>query len=693
VSSVDLELRRLLVAELVRHLAVLETRPLPDETGRRAIHALKGAAGFAQERELASALQRVERRLRDGEEGALESSAHLVRTAAERLGRGESALGVEWPEPPDDLRATPLDASLRPHYDAELRDHLSGIDRVLAEPVPSVDDARALHRHVHTIKGGASSVGDEAMAWFCHGLEERLVLTEATPQAAAKVLHEVAKWRAVLSMFVENTETALTSLRSPPSRRRASAHPASTRPPSRETNRPPDDDPMRTGEGEATIRVATGSVDRLLDRFVAIDLVRERMASRIEVAREQSKELRRLRADLADALRLIGPPRPWGAPAAALRRIEWTATSLTSLGDELDQAAQDLRGGDQVLKDSVGGARQELSAMRLTPLARLFARLSTAIETESRRLGRTIIVRTEGTRETVDRRVSELLVEPCLQLVRNAVAHGIEDPATRVAAGKQEAGTISITATRAGGRLTITIQDDGAGVDIALVRARAVELGTVTPALADVADDGTLLALLFLPGFSTRESADLLAGRGVGMDITLFAVQRLGGVIRLSSKRGQGFAAKIVLPVATGLASVLWVAAAGEQYAIPSSRTRIVRRVGDDDKRLPHLAACLENRPTDRALYSLELEDDEPEKGPLLIGVDEVGRTEDVLIRPLTPLLAGAGPFAGVIVRGDGSLRLALDVYALAPRARTLRRMPEGTPSERPSLARISRPP
>jgi chemotaxis protein histidine kinase CheA len=688
VSPVDLELRRLLIAELQRHLAVLESRPLPVETGRRAIHALKGAAGFAQEPELAGALLRIERRLRAGDEGALESAAIVVRAAAERLARGESALSVEWPEPPDDLRAAPLDASLRPQYDAELRDQLAGIDRVLAEAAPSVEDARAIHRHVHTIKGGASSVGDDAMAWFCHGLEERLVLKEATPEAAVKVLEEVAKWRAVLSMLVEDTEAALMSLRSPTSRRRASTHPGSVRP----SVRAADEDSLRA-EGEATIRVATGSVDRLLDRFVAIDLVRERLASRIEVAREQSKELRRLRADLADALRLIGPPRPWGAPAAALRRIEWTATSLTSLGDELDQAAQDLRGGDQVLKDSVFDARQELSAMRLTPLRRLFARLSTTIETESRRLGRTIIVRTEGTNETVDRRVSELLVEPCLQLVRNAVAHGIEEPAVRLLAGKPEAGTVSVTAKKSGGRLTLTIEDDGAGVDIALVRARAVELGTVTQALADVADDGTLLALLFLPGFSTRETSDLLAGRGVGMDISLFAVQRLGGVIRLSSRRGQGFAAKIVLPVDTGLATVLWVAAGGEQYAIPASRTRVVRPAGGDDRRLPHLAACLESRPTERAAYSVELEDDEPEKGPLCVGVDEVGRTEDVLIRPLTPLVAGVGPFAGAIVRGDGTLRLALDIYALAPRIRTLRRMPEGTPSERPSMQRISRPP
>jgi len=687
VSTKDPELQRLLIAELRRHLVVLEMRPLPTDIGRRSVHALKGAAGLADERELASALQRIERRLREGDETALESSTLLVRTAADRLSRGETATGVEWPEPPDDLRATPIDPQLRTHYEAELRDHLAAIDLLLALPNPNVDDARALHRHVHTIKGGASSVGDEAMTWFCHGLEEQLVLRDPTEHGASRILTEAARWRAVLSMLAEDGDAALASLRSAPARARASAHPASSRP----SLRGQDDEATRALSDEGTIRVATGSVDRLLDRFVAIDLVRERLAARIEVAREQSRELRRLRADLADALRLIGPPRPWGAPAAALRRVEWTASSLSSLGEELDQAAQDLRGGDQLLKESVSVARSELAAMRLTPLRRLFARLSAAIETESRRLGRTIIVRTEGTSETVDRRISELLVEPCIQLVRNAVAHGIEEPAVRLAAGKPAAGTISILAKKVGGRLTITIEDDGAGVDIDRVRSRALELGAVTPTLADVADDGTLLALLFLPGFSTRETSDLLAGRGVGMDISLSAVQRFGGVIRLSSRRGHGFAAKIELAVGTGLVSVLWVAAAGEQYAIPSSRTRTVRPARDDERRVPHLAACLEARPTDRAVYSVELEDDEPEKDPVRVGVDEVGRTEDVLIRPLTALVAGVGPFTGVIVRGDGSLRLALDVYALAPRARTLRRMPEGVPSERPA-ARAARP-
>jgi two-component system chemotaxis sensor kinase CheA len=191
-----------------------------------------------------------------------------------------------------------------------------------------------------------------------------------------------------------------------------------------------------------------------------------------------------------------------------------------------------------------------------------------------------------------------------------------------------------------------------------------------------------------LPGFSTRETSDLLAGRGIGLDIALSAVQRLGGVIRLSSRRGEGFSARVEIAVESGLASVLWVTAGAEQYALPAAQARVVHKIEEGSLLAPHLAACLETGPTGMAIYAIELDDDEPGKRPVRVGVDEVGRTEELLIRPLSPLLAGMGPFAGAIARGDGSVRLALDVYALAPRARTLGRMPEGRPSDRPPPSR-----
>jgi two-component system, chemotaxis family, sensor kinase CheA len=680
--SDDHELRALLVQELVRHLRVLETNPPATDSVQRALHALKGSAGLANERELASAIQRLERRVRQGDLTAVQASAELVRTAAERLSKGSSAMAAEWPVPPDDLRASTVDPSIRAHYAAESRDHLVGIDAALGRADDLDEAARMIRRHIHTMKGAASSVGDEGMTWFCHGLEDRLKSVDPSGESAAEVIEELARWRSVIAALMDDPEAALDALRS--ARRITKA------PPSRASSRPDD-----IASDDATIRVATSSVDRLLDRLEAIGLVRERVAAKIETGREQARELRRLRADLADALRMIGPPRPWGAPAAALRRIEWTAKALASLGDELDVAANDLRGGDLVLRDSVAESRAQVSAMRQTLLRRTFARISTAIEAEARRSGRAVIVRTQGADEAIDRRIAERLLEPCLQLARNAVAHGIETPEVRAASNKPETGTISISAKRIGNRLSIAIEDDGAGVDVAEIRERAVEIGAVAPALAEAADDNTLLALLFLPGFSTRETSDLLAGRGIGLDIALSSVRRLGGVIRLSSRPGQGFTARVEIAVESGLASVLWVNAGGEQYALPAAQARVVSKIGGESVPTPHLAACLEARSVGPASYAIELDDGEPGKRPVRIGVDEVGRTEELLIRPLSPLVSGIGPFAGGIARGDGSLRLALDVYALAPRARTLGRMPEGRPSDRPPLSRPppSRPP
>jgi two-component system chemotaxis sensor kinase CheA len=368
------------------------------------------------------------------------------------------------------------------------------------------------------------------------------------------------------------------------------------------------------------------------------------------------------------------------------------------MGDELDVVADQLERSDHALKDNAGAAKKLLSAMRQTPIRGMFARLSTAALAEARRTGRLVAIRSIGAEEPIDRRLAELLVEPCLQLARNAIAHGIETPDEREAVGKPREATLTFSARKLASRLVVTISDDGAGVDVAAVRARAVEAGVVTDVLAAAADDQTLLELLFLPGFSTRaQSPDLLAGRGIGLEITLASVQKLGGSIRLSSRPRSGFEARVDVPIETGLATVLWVTAGGLEHALPALHTRGVRlNDGPEAERVPHLAACLEPATMGRAPYRLDLDVGLESASLLAVGVDAVGATEEVLVRELSPLLRGMGPFAGAIVRGDGSLRLALDVHALAPRARALGRVPEGRVSDSrppPSRPPPSRPP
>jgi len=670
-ASTDPELLRLLLLELERHLATLDAQPRDAAAAGRAVHALKGSAGLAGERELAATLERLHRRVREGDESAFADAASLVRTALQRLAAGESAVVARWPVPSDDLAARPLDPLVRAQYAAEVTDRLARIDEALATSDDPIEAAHAIYRHVHTMKGAASAVGDEPMTWFCHGLEDRLKGSDST-DAARAAMQEVARWRVVLGGLLDEPDTALATLRA---RVRPSQLPIGARP-SRPSMRTVDSEPPRStaaDEAAATIRVAAVDVDRLLERFDAIDLVREGIASRAERVRAAAMSARELRASLVDALRLIGPPRPWGAPAAALRRIEQVVSALGAFGEDLDGASARLQATEHALRDGVTDAKKQLSTMRQTAVGRIFARLTTAIESEARRDGRAVIVRTRGTDETIDRRVAEQLVEPCLQLVRNAVAHGLEPPEVRAALGKPPSGTISLTARKLGSRLSITIEDDGAGVDVAQVRERAADAGLVTPAIAEAADDDTLLSLLFVPGFSTRVSSDLLAGRGIGLDIAQSITQRMGGAIRLSSRAGEGFSARLDVPIESGLVTVLWVVAGRYELALPAANAlRVRKNDGADAPRVPHLSACLEGAAPASSAYAVDLDlqsDDAADQG-VALAVDDVGGTEEVLVRPLGPLLAGLGPFAGAIVRGDGSLRLAIDAWAIATRAR-----------------------
>lgn len=682
----DPELTALLVQELERHLPTLEGEPLDAEAAKRAVQAVKGSAGLAGEQELFAALDRLDRRVRDGDEGALREAASLVRSAAGHLAAGEAAIADPWPVPPDDLAPGQIDPRIKQAYWAEVRDRLARIDEALAATDDPLDAARTLYRHVHTMKGAASSVGDEAMTWFCHGLEERVKGADS-PVLAVAAMQETARWRGVLGGLLDEPAATLATLRSRgrPSQSWRSSLPPSTRSLESEPPRSMPDD------ATATVRVRAAHIDRLLERFDMIDRVREGVAARADGTRDAAVAARAVRASLVEALRLIGPPRPWGAPAAALQRVEAAAGAMGDLGDALDAAAARLQAAEHALREGVTDAKKYLSTMRQTVAGRLFARLTTAIESEARRGERSVIVRTRGAEETIDRRIAEQLVEPCLQLVRNAVAHGIEPPQARPALGKPKSGTVTLAARKSGSRLAITIEDDGAGVDVAEVRARAVAAELVDPEIAETADDDTLLSLLFFPGFSTRESSDLLAGRGIGLDIARNAIQKMGGIIRLSSRAGEGFSARIEVPVETGLVTVLWVTAGGEEFALPAANARRVRRNDAPDAgRVPHLMACLGGTPSGQARFALDLDlgDEGGQQLPASLGVDAVGRTEELLVRPLGALASSVGPYSGAIVRGDGSLRLAVDAWAIAPRARVLgargeRSDRDGIPSSR----------
>lgn len=669
----DPELLPLLIAELRRHLVTLEGADETLEAVRRAVHALKGSAGLAGEAELSQALARLERRMREGDSQARAETAGVVRLAVERLSEGKSAVVASWPEPPTGLVPRATDPSVRVQYAAEVQDRIAQIDRALADTDEPLEAAAEVYRHIHTIKGAASAVGDDPMSWFCHGLEERLRPGVTSTEAARGALLEMSEYRAVLGALLDDPEAALESL-------------ARRQQPGRKSLRPsvrPEEESRWTED--ATIRITTSAVDGVLDQLAAVSVIQDRLMQRAPRTQRHGRLSRKLRADLTEALRLIGPPRPWGAPAAALRRVESAAAALAAMADDMESASQEIKTDSILLKESTTSARAGLSQMRETKVAGIFRRIASAVEAEARRAGKLVRVSLRGADEIVDRRLAEQLFEPLLQIARNSVAHGIESPDARRAIDKDQVASVQISARRVGGRLVVSISDDGAGVDVDVIRERAVSAGNVTASLAQAADDNTLLGLLFLPGFSTRDSSDLLAGRGIGLDIALVSVQRLGGTIRLSSKQGRGFEATVEVPIESGFARVLWVTAAGRVHAILADAARKVDL--NEGLRVAHLGACLDARPNMNAPYVVEL--DLGEQQPLLIGVDAIHETNEVLLRPLTSIVRALGPYAGAVARTDGTLALAIDPFALAPRARAIGRIPEGRPSDSP----LSRPP
>jgi chemotaxis protein histidine kinase CheA len=673
-SAGDPEIARLLLDELHKHAPALEPGA-PEPAQRRAVHALKGSAGIAGARGLAESLARIERRLMAGDALAAPDARTIVAEVTAALAAGLALPAPSWPEPPADLRAAPLDAALAARYRAEMADRIARVDSALATSGDDVAATLAAFRDVHAMKGAALAVADEVTAWFCHGLEERLRDGQRSEEAARHALAELTRWRGVLAELTVAPERALETLRLLSRQPRQSSPPSSSLPARRASQEPPPETESRAQVSEdTTLRVPTATLDRLFERVRLLGQSRGEVVDGASMAGSLAARARGLRLELAEALRLIGPPRPWGAPAAAIRRVEHAARELGHLAERLERGAAAMKETAERVRVESAGAHGDLATMRTVRVGWLFERVAAAVSAQARREGQEVRLVFSGEENAIDRRVAEQLFDPVLQLARNAVTHGIERAPERAMRGKRRVGSVHLLAQPRSGGLRLVVQDDGAGVDVADVRRRAVARGTISAETASAADDQTLLSLLFVPGFTTRDSADLLAGRGVGLDLALEAVHRLGGTIRLASRPGMGLTATLDIPFEPGLLKVLWLEAEGATFALPIQQTRRILLGRDPEAAgaVP-LLACV-GGPSGAAgsgarfAFAIELEPVRDDAEAPLIGVDSVGTIEEVALRSVSPLVARAGPYAGAIVRG-ADLRLCLDAHALAETA------------------------
>ena len=341
---------------------------------------------------------------------------------------------------------------------------------------------------------------------------------------------------------------------------------------------------------------------------------------------------------------------------------------------ETQRAARDTARLVSVLQDEVLQAR-------LLPMAQVFDRFPRVVRDMARDLGKEVRFVMEGRDLAVDRSLLDALVDPLLHLLRNAIDHGLEDSATRAAAGKPASGELIVRAARDRASVVVQVQDDGRGIDREAVRRRAETLGLLSAAQAapdaPPLDDDALLAIIAHPGFSTASSVSRVSGRGVGVDVVNTRVRALGGQLELETIAGVGTLLTMRLPASLAITRALLVQVAGETFALPAAQVEEAL-VWHDDLAAPGSAA-ISLRDERIPLVALEdvfgLERAEGQRDPerhvvvaewggrrAALLVDALLAQQDIVVKPLERVRGAAPWFSGATVLGDGSPALIVDV-------------------------------
>ena len=327
----------------------------------------------------------------------------------------------------------------------------------------------------------------------------------------------------------------------------------------------------------------------------------------------------------------------------------------------------------------LGDLQEQAMRARMVPVSELVPQLHRAVHNAARSLGRDVRWEVRGEDTELDRGVLDRLADPLQHLVRNCVAHGIEAPDVRLAAGKPATGTVRLHAMQIGAEVVVVVSDDGRGIDTTAVRNAAAERG------ADVATLGEeeLTDLVFTPGLSTSAAVSEVSGRGVGLDVVRATLQELRGRVEVHSQPGQGAEFRLIVPLTLAVSRCLLVRAGARRYALPL--TAVVRALPPQAANGHHIGGdpvvWLDERPV--ALCSLAQalgRDPEDGHGPVVIvagttrthafAVDEVLGQRDVVVKGLSPLLPPVDVVAGASVEPDGSVLLVLDPGALVQAGR-----------------------
>ena len=388
--------------------------------------------------------------------------------------------------------------------------------------------------------------------------------------------------------------------------------------------------------------------------------------------------------------RAASAPRTIRLSVELLDRVMSTVSDMVLARNELARRLREaptevaVDGAFERLSAIIADMRDAITRTRMQRIENLFVGLPRMVRDLSAELGKQVLVDIEGGDVELDREMIEMIRDPLTHIIRNAVDHGIEKPAERLKAGKREIGILSVSARQSGNQILIDIHDDGRGIDGKKLVAKALDVGLLEMDEASKLSPREQLALIFEAGLSTAKEVTSISGRGVGMDVVRSNVERIGGIVEVDSKPGEGTRMTLRVPLTLTIIPALTVSIADQHFAIPRSAIEEIVRSNGESVTLEHLGgagvATIRGRrvPEVSLATILGIDSAVEEKDRSLVvlrpaggdvyalSVDRIHDHEELVVKPAAPAVMATGLYAGTTLADDGSPILLFDPAGLA---------------------------
>jgi len=585
----------------------------------------------------------------------------------------------------------------------ELEEHVRELsDGLLALEKESIAEKRAEHlnglfRAAHSLKGSAAAVGVKPIETVCHSLEEMLGAArdgnivlgpehfEAIYAVADAIADAGVRLRANRDLAGAPIGVILPRLAAARATTDAGAW-ASGATPAHESELEPEHPAAAPIVDAGLVRVPVGKLDDILARGGELVLARHRLESRVQAVETLHQFVEE-----------------WMAEWTAVSRLEGASDNLRRLERDLKRLGADLSQDSRQLDAVVSGLDHEVRNVRMLPLSEACAGLERLVRDLALAGGKNVDLTVYGGQIELDRTVLEAIKDPLVHLVRNAVDHGIEKPDERLAAGKARCGHVEVSAALRSSHVEVVIADDGRGLDLEAIRAKARNRKLAVPE-----DDKEAAQLIFLPGFSTASLITEISGRGVGLDVVWSKVAGLNGSVEVSFEAGRGSRFTLDLPLTLTRLRVLLARDGGRVYAFDASAVARVVAVRRDDIQTIEGREVLLTGTAPVPVVALAQMLGRPARGPasgkisLVIlatgereaafAVEELIAEQEVFIKNLGVRLGRVGHATGATIMPNGSVALILNASSLLnealgkPGLETLAASLEAGPSARKRL-------